>query len=130
MSDLTAEREMSFLEDPPRTPLMEASIELPPSILDRLGGDIRSSLRVTSFTMTEDTLFVLNENSTVSKALMSGELTLGNIFIAASLSTTGVVENLDEPVVIHFIQTEVRTHKTLMTHRMWYIVNIVNLVCM
>lgn len=111
MSDLSEETESSLKEDPQVTPLMEASIQLPESLLQQLsigGPDDKTMLRVISFTLTEDTLFVFDDNSTVAKAIANEDLTLGNIFIAASLSISEVVENLEDPIEIRFIQTEVK----------------------
>ena len=127
MSDLSDATEVSFKEDPQAKPLMEASIELPETILDQLslgGSNDRSLLRVTSFTLTENTLFVFNENSTVGKALSDGDVMLGNIFIAASLSTPEEVQNLNEPVVIRYIQTEVKERDVILDFLLYHFVDV------
>ena len=100
-----------FQENVVRTPLQETSIRLPNSLASDLivQGAIEGNetLRVTSFVMLRSSLFVLNSTSDLAVDLAEGALTLSNLIVAATLSTLSRVEDLTEPILIRFVETEV-----------------------
>ena len=71
--------------------LVGGNITLPPALLSE-------GLRVANLVLLRDTLFVYDEASL-------NELTLGNLFISAALLER--VEDLSQPVIIEFYQSEV-----------------------
>lgn len=99
------------------SPLMGASISLPTSVSTHVRQltnstaiDISMSpddLRVINFLLLQNSLFV----SEVEEDF--GDQTLGNVFIAASLSFPEKIMDLMDPVKIDFILTEVRSRTSL-----------------
>lgn len=99
------------------SPLMGASISLPTSVSTHVRQltnstaiDISMSpddLRVINFLLLQNSLFV----SEVEEDF--GDQTLGNVFIAASLSFPEKIMDLMDPVKIDFILTEVRSRISL-----------------
>ncbi len=94
-----------FQRNASQTPVQGASIRLPGDLESFLQNQ-HSTLRVSTFAILKDRLFVQNGTSGLARDLVRGERTLGNIIIAASLPQ---FETIDGPtVVIQYTLTKVR----------------------
>lgn len=91
-----------FQQNTSRTPIQHASISVPGELRETDG---HSTLRVSTFAILRETLYVLNTTSQLAMDLARGDRTLGNIIIAASLPLAGSVGT--EPVLIQFTLTKV-----------------------